>query len=153
MSSFEVTRSATIQAEAATIHALINDFHEWTKWSPWEDVDPDLQRTYTGPDAGVGASYAWSGNRKAGQGSMTITESIPEQIAVKLSFLKPWKATNDVFFSFGASGDGTEVTWRMTGENTGVAGLFTKVFNMEKFVGKDMEKGLARLKANAEQSA
>ena len=48
--SFEVSRSETINAEPARIHALIDDFHEWTKWSPWEDVDPDLQRTYTGPD-------------------------------------------------------------------------------------------------------
>jgi hypothetical protein len=99
MGRFEVTRSATIDADAATIHGLINDFHEWTTWSPWEDVDPDLQRTYTGPDAGVGASYAWSGNRKAGQGSMTITSSTPERIGVQLSFLKPWKATNDVAFT------------------------------------------------------
>ena len=150
MGSFEVSRSETINAEPARIHALIDDFHEWTKWSPWEDVDPDLQRTYTGPDSGTGAAYAWSGNRKAGQGSMTITSSSPERIGVQLSFLKPWKATNDVTFSFTPTGSGTEVTWRMTGENKGMAGIVVKVFSMEKLVGKDMEKGLARLKANAE---
>ena len=54
--SFEVSRSETINAEPARVHALIDDFHEWTEWSPWEDVDPDLQRTYTGPDPGVGAA-------------------------------------------------------------------------------------------------
>ena len=52
MGSFEVSRSETINAEPARIHALIDDFHEWTAWSPWEDVDPALQRTYTGPDPG-----------------------------------------------------------------------------------------------------
>ena len=81
---------------------------------------------------------------------MTITSSTPEQIAIQLSFLKPWKATNDVTFSFAPTGSGTEVTWRMTGENTGMAGIVAKVFSMEKLVGKDIEKGLARLKANAE---
>jgi hypothetical protein len=150
MASFEVTRSETINAEPASIHGLVDDFHEWTKWSPWEDVDPDLQRTYTGPDAGTGAAYAWSGNRKAGQGSMTITSSTPERIAIQLSFLKPYKATNEVTFAFTPTGGGTDVTWRMTGENKGMAAVVTKLFNMEKFVGKDMEKGLARLKANAE---
>ena len=75
--SFEVTRSTSIAADPARVHALVNDFHEWQKWSPWEDVDPDLQRTYTGPDAGVGAHYAWSGNKKAGAGSMEITGSTP----------------------------------------------------------------------------
>ena len=150
MSTFEVTRSATVNADAAAVHALIDDFHEWTKWSPWEDVDPDLQRTYSGADSGVGAKYAWSGNRKAGQGNMRITSSTPERIGVELSFLKPWKATNDVTFTLAPSGSGTEVTWRMTGEQKGLAALFGKVFNMDRLVGKDFDKGLTRLKAAAE---
>jgi hypothetical protein len=150
MSTFEVSRSTTVRADAAAVHALIDDFHEWTKWSPWEDVDPDLQRTYSGADSGVGAKYAWSGNRKAGQGSMKITSSTPEQIGVELAFLKPWKATNAVTFTLAPSGDGTRVTWRMTGEQKGVAALFGKIVNMDKLVGKDFEKGLARLNANAE---
>ncbi|HET7196429.1 MAG TPA: SRPBCC family protein, partial [Nocardioides sp.] len=99
MSTFEVSRSTNIAADQASVHGRINDFHEWTAWSPWEDVDPNLQRIYTGPDEGVGAHYAWQGNRKAGQGSMEIVSSTPEQIGVKLSFLKPWKATNDVTFT------------------------------------------------------
>ena len=64
-----------------------------------EDVDPALQRTYSGPDAGVGAHYAWSGNRRAGSGSMEITSSTPDEIDLRLSFLKPSKATNDVTFT------------------------------------------------------
>ena len=46
--------------------------HQWTRWSPWEDVDPDLHRAYSGAEEGVGAVYAWSGNRKAGAGRMEI---------------------------------------------------------------------------------
>lgn len=153
MSHFEVSRSLTIQAEPARVRALIDDFHEWTAWSPWEDVDPDLRRTYTGPSAGVGAHYAWQGNRKAGQGSMEITGSAPERVDVRLSFLKPWKATNQVAFELVPTGGGTDVTWRMWGENTGAAAVFTKVFNMDKFLGKDFEKGLTRLKAVAESPA
>ena len=70
MAGFEMSRSTTIDAPPERVHGLIDDFHEWRQWSPWEDVDPDLQRTYTGPDAGVGAHYAWSGNSKAGEGTM-----------------------------------------------------------------------------------
>src|SRR4051794_33134823 len=73
VSDFELSRSTSIQAPVGTLHALVDDFHEWVAWSPWEGVDPDLQRTYTGPERGVGAAYAWTGNRKAGQGSMEIT--------------------------------------------------------------------------------
>lgn len=150
MSTFEVSRSTSIAADQASVHGRINDFHEWTAWSPWEDVDPNLQRIYTGPDEGVGAHYAWQGNRQAGQGSMEIVSSTPEQIGVKLSFLKPWKATNDVTFTLVPTGSGTEVTWRMTGEHRGMGKVFAKVFSMDKLVGKDFEKGLARLKAVSE---
>jgi hypothetical protein len=152
MSRFEISRSTTIAATPARVHALVYDFHEWTAWSPWEDVDPDLRRTYSGPDSGVGAHYAWAGNRKAGEGSMEITSSTPDAIGIKLAFLKPWTATNDVVFTFTPAGDATEVTWRMTGESKGLAALFAKVFSMDRMVGKDFEKGLARLKAVAEQS-
>ena len=150
MSHFDIARSTTIRATPTRVLALVNDFHEWPAWSPWEDVDPALQRTYSGPDSGVGAHYAWSGNRKAGSGSMEITSSTPDEIDLRLSFLKPWKATNGVTFTLVPAGDGTEVTWRMTGEQKGAAAVFGKVFNMDKLLGKDFEKGLARLKAAAE---
>ena len=150
MGGFAVSRSTTVIADPAQVHGLINSFHEWTAWSPWEDVDPALQRTYSGPDAGVGAHYAWSGNRRAGSGSMEITSSTPDEIDLRLSFLKPLKATNDVTFKLVPAGDGTEVTWRMTGEQKGAAAVFGKVFNMDRLLGKDFEKGLARLKAAAE---
>ena len=154
MAEFEVARSTTIAADPARVHGLINDFHAWTAWSPWEDLDPELSRDYSGPDTGVGARYAWQGNRKAGQGSMEITNSTPELIALRLLFVKPWKADNKVDFILTPVGDaGTEVTWRMTGENSGLQALFTKLFNMDKLVGKDFEKGLARLKVVAEGQA
>ena len=92
---------------------------------------------------------------------MEITSSTPDEIDLRLSFLKPWKATNDVTVTLVPAGDGTEVTWRMTGDGTevtwrmtgeqkGAAAVFGKVFNMDRLLGKDFEKGLARLKAAAE---
>jgi hypothetical protein len=132
------------------VHALIDDFREWRKWSLWEDVDPALERTYSGADQGIGVHYAWKGNRKAGEGSMEITGSTPERIDIKLTFLKPWAATNDVRFTLTPAGGSTEVTWTMSGEHRGVAGLFTRVMGMDRLVGKDFDRGLARLKAAAE---
>ncbi len=154
MGEFEIARSTTIAADPARIHALIDDFHAWTDWSPWEQLDPNLQRTYSGPPSGVGAHYAWEGNRKAGTGSMEITRSTPERIDLVLVFAKPWKAKNDVSFTLTPVGDaGTEVTWRMTGEHKGLMALFARVFNMDKLIGKDFDKGLARLKVLAEAQA
>lgn len=152
MAPYTVTRSIEVAAEPATCHALVDDFREWTAWSPWEDVDPDLERTYSGPASGVGARYAWSGNRKAGRGSMVITSSTPEQIGVDLEFEKPWKARNPVEFRFTPVPTGTRVTWTMTGDNRGVAALFARVVSMEKLLGKDFDRGLSRMKAVAERS-
>ena len=150
-SDFEVTRSCTIQADPARVRDLVNDFHEWTAWSPWEDLDPQLHRTYSGPASGVGAHYAWQGNRKAGEGSMEITGSTPDRIEIELAFLKPMRNTQQVEFVLTPNGVGTDVTWRMSGRHEGVMmNLFSKVVSMDKLIGKDFEKGLTRLKAVAE---
>ena len=152
MGAFEVVRSTTIAAPRERVHGLIDDFHAWREWSPWEDVDPDLRRDYSGPRSGPGAQYAWEGNRKAGKGNMEITSSTPDRVGVRLSFEKPWKATNQVAFELSGDGEATTgVTWRMTGRTTGMAALFGRIVSMDRLVGKDFEKGLARMKAAAER--
>ena len=152
MSGYKVERSITVNAPSHDVHGMVDDFHHWPLWSPWEDLDPDLQRTYTGPEKGVGAHYSWSGNRKAGQGSMEITGSTPEGIDITVEFLKPNRATNQTRLSFEPSGSGTEVRWVMTGEHKGLMGFFGRLMSMDRMIGPDFEKGLARLKAVAEES-
>lgn len=149
MTAFEMSRSTTIAAPPERILALLDDFHAWQTWSPWEGIDPDLQRTYTGPDRGVGAHYAWSGNKKAGEGTMEIIESTPSSVVCDLRFLKPFKATNITRFDLTPSGVGTAVAWVMTGERGAVMGLMGKLY-FDKAVGKDFDRGLAQLKAAAE---
>jgi len=91
---FHVERSATIDAPSATIFPYINDFHRWPAWSPWEKIDPQLQRSYDGPSSGVGAGYQWTGNSQIGEGSMKIIESTPDRrVGIALEFLKPWPRT------------------------------------------------------------
>jgi Polyketide cyclase / dehydrase and lipid transport len=153
MGGYSVERSIMMNAPAHVVHGLINDFHAWTSWSPWEDLDPALQRSYSGPDEGVGARYQWSGNRKAGQGAMEIKGSTPEGIDITVDFLKPMKATNQTRFVLRPSGNGTQVRWVMTGEQKGVMALLGKVYSMDRMIGPDFEKGLSRLKAVAEEAS
>lgn len=150
MGNFEVTRRRAIAADPARIHALIDDFRKWRLWSPWEDADPQLARTYTGPESGVGAHYAWRGNRKAGAGTMEIKADAEREIGIELTFEKPFKATNFVTFTLEPTATGTEVAWKMTGTHSGLMGVLAKVFPMDNLVGKDFEKGLARLQTIAE---
>jgi hypothetical protein len=146
MSTYEVRRSAVIPAPAEDIFPLVNSFHEWTNWSPWETVDPGMSRRYFGSESGVGAGYEWSGNRKAGSGTMEIVESEPSsRIHVRLQFTKPFKALNPTTFAFTPAPGGTEVSWMMTGENKGAAKLFALFMNMDKLVGSDFERGLKSL--------
>ena len=154
MAEFEVTRSETIAAPPAIVHGFIDDFHRWQRWSPWEELDPNMKRDFSGAEAGVGARYAWEGNRRAGKGNMEIVDSQPERVEVRLVFEKPFKGDNQVVFDLKPSdGGATDVTWTMHGSNTGMAAVFTKVMGMDRMVGKDFEKGLARLKSAAEAGA
>jgi len=150
VAEFSLSRSTRVQADPARIHALVDDFREWQKWSPWEGVDPDLRRHHTGPDHGVGSTYHWSGNRKAGEGEMQITGSTPTSVVVDLQFLKPFKASNVTTFTLTPAGDATDVTWTMTGTRSAVMGVMGKLF-FDKAIGGDFEKGLASLKQEAEQ--
>ncbi|GAB7004612.1 SRPBCC family protein [Nocardioides sp. AN3] len=152
-SPFAITRSLVIDAPQERLHELIDDFHQWRAWSPWEDLDPDLQRTYEGPESGVGARYLWKGNRRAGSGSMEITGVAPDRVDVRLVFTAPWQADNKVSLVFTPAQErGTDVTWTMTGEHVGgVRGLVMRLMPLDKMVGRDFEKGLARLKAVAEK--
>jgi hypothetical protein len=148
MPSFEHSRSTVIAKPPATVQPLVADLHAWTKWSPWEGLDADLQRVYGGPEKGVGARYAWAG-KKSGEGSMVITAATNERVELDLDFVKPFKANNKVVFRFDADGGGTRVTWTMSGvRNVMLAIMGALMF--DRMIGKDFDKGLAKLKSVAE---
>ena len=149
--AFRVQRSATIKAPPDKIFPHLADFHAWPSWSPWEKIDPALQRTYSGPNSGPGAVYEWSGNKNIGSGRMEILEAAPSsRVLIKLDFLSPFEAHNTAEFTLQPSGDGTTVTWAMYGPNTLMSKLMSLVFNMETMVGPQFETGLNNLKAVAE---
>jgi hypothetical protein len=148
---FRVTRRGSVSAAPAVVFARVNDLHKWRAWSPWERIDPALKRTFEGPSAGTGAIYRWAGNNKAGEGSMTITESRPgELIRFRLEFLKPFKATNTAEFTFKPEGNQTVVMWSMAGRKNFASKAFGIFMNMDKLVGSDFEKGLAAMKSVVE---
>lgn len=153
--TFTVKRSQLIRAKPADIYPLIANFQPegWGKWSPWEDLDPDLRRAYSGPPSGVGAVYEWEGNKRVGAGRMEIHHAdTPSMIDIRLDFLRPFKATNDTQFHMIDEGDETLVTWKMTGPVPFPAKIMHLFMDMDRLVGNDFEKGLGRLKAIAEKA-
>lgn len=153
-STFTVERTRTIRATPDQIRPLLSNFRNWRLWSPWEEIDTDLHRAYSGPHAGVGAHYAWSGNRKAGAGSMEITDLDEKRVVIDLQFTKPFKASNVTTFRLEPVGeDQTAVTWVMQGARPLLLRVMGPLMNMDKMLGGDFEKGLDRLDAAARRSA
>lgn len=144
---FRIERSARIEAKPEDVFAEINDFRNWKQWSPWEKLDPNMVTTYDGPESGVGAKTAWSGNNKAGQGAMEILESeSPNRVKIKLDFLKPFEAHNTTEFHLKAEGSATLISWQMYGKNNLISKVFGLFMNMDAMIGKDFEEGFENLK-------
>jgi hypothetical protein len=145
-SDFRYTRAARIAAPPEAVFAHVNDFHKWNDWSPWAKMDPNCKNTFSGPDSGQGATFAWAGNNKVGEGRMTILESRPsELVRIKLEFFKPFKATNTAEFTFKPEGGQTQVTWIMFGPCNFFSKAFGLFMDCEKMVGGQFEQGLANL--------
>jgi Polyketide cyclase / dehydrase and lipid transport len=144
--SFRVERVLQMPADAERVLAQINDFRLWAAWSPWEKIDPSMQRSYSGAPQGVGAVYAWTGNGKAGAGRMEIIETSAQHITIKIDFFKPFTAHNTVEFRCVPQATGTELHWAMFGPSPFVSKLMGLFFNMDRMIGRDFETGLRNLR-------
>ena len=151
-STFRIERRTEVGAPPATVFAHLEDLRRWRGWSPWEGLDPNLQRTYAGADRGSGSSYSWSGNKKAGAGTMTMTGAAADGVDIDLQFTKPFPAKNHVRIDLTSTGGGTDVAWTMTGKQNPIGKLFFALMGMEKRLSADFDKGLAQLKAVSESA-
>ncbi len=151
--TFRYERSVIINTPAEKIFGLINDFNQWKLWSPYEQKDPAMKRTFGAITSGVGGNYAWDGNNEVGAGRMEILESnVPSLIKIKLEFFRPLKAINTAEFTLKKVDSGVEVRWAMYGDANFISKLMGLFFNVDAMVGKDFEQGLSELKRKSETS-
>jgi hypothetical protein len=149
---FEVRRTVVVNAAPDKIFPYINDFKRWMVWSPYENKDPAMQRTYSSTTGGKGATYAWNGDNNVGSGSMEIMDAPqPSRVTIKLDFTKPFEAHNIADFRLEPANGGTQVTWSMSGPTPFFGKILHVFIDMDKMVGRDFEAGLANLKAVAEK--
>jgi hypothetical protein len=149
---FGIQRATTVKAPPEKIFPLINDFHQWGTWSPYENKDPAMKRSYSGAASGEGAIYAWEGNKNVGSGRMEILDSsAPSKIVIKLDFFKPFEGHNTAEFTMLPHGDATDVTWLMHGPLPFMGKIMHVFINMDRMIGKDFEIGLANLKRLTEK--
>ena len=122
---------------------FLNSLEKWKAWSPWIARDPSIQNTYSGPTSGVGATVSWT-SESSGEGTQTITLSErPTRIETALDFGEMGQPNAD--WTFEPTGEGTKVTWGLTGEAKGPLGGYFAAM-IDGMLGADYEDGLARLK-------
>jgi hypothetical protein len=158
-SAYHVERKREIAARANLVFGVLNDLHQFAGvlvlfGSPWEKADPDMQKTFEGPAAGVGQSLAWSGTMDVGTGKMTIEESVPGQkVVIRLEFVKPMKSTALYSLALVDTPNGSSLTWAMDGNHNFIGKAFGMFVDMDKMLGADVEMGLAQVALAAAGSA
>lgn len=152
-SAAHVERSTVIAAPAAVIFPLLDNPRELNRWSPWVERFPDVEYTYTGPEAGVGARMAWASSEPGGEaGFQEITASDPpRRVETRLGFGPQGKESHArAYFQLDPEGDGTRVTWGMDSD-FGYNLVYRYLgLTFDRWVGSDYEQGLAKLKPLAE---
>ncbi|MEM9731205.1 MAG: SRPBCC family protein [Myxococcota bacterium] len=147
---YRVERSIQIEAPPELVFDQVNSFRNWDEWSPWLAQDPTIKNEFSGPDSGVGAKVAWT-SQDSGEGSQTITSSErPKRIETRLDFGNMGQPGAD--FSFEPRGDGTLVTWGLSGTGVGALGGYFAQF-LDRLIGPTYEDGLTRLKRVSEEKA
>lgn len=147
--SVHVERSIEIDSPPANVFTLLNGFSRFNDWSPWAGLDPAAEYRYEGPETGVGASMHWTGDESVGTGSQVIVTSEPYSlIETELDFGA--QGTARAAWHLEPIDGGTRVTWAMDAEfGWDLVGRYFGLM-LDRWVGGDYEKGLAKLKSLAE---
>ena len=149
-----VQRSTVIAAMPDQVFAIIGDLRRGREFSPWAEIDPDTQYTFEGAEFGVGQKMSWrSTHPDVGVGSMTVTEYDPvRHMAAGLDLGDMGKATT--YFDLAPEGTGTKVTWGFSAAlQNPLERWMCALLDFDAVIGKDYEKGLAKLKLLLEQPA
>lgn len=153
----ELEREIVINASQEEVFALVSDFGEWDKWSPWASIDPDAEYNFSG--AGIGQKMEWkSDHPEVGNGSQEITSmEAPNALVTHLDFGEMGQA--DATFTLSpAEAGGTKVVWSFesnmrNGVPVHMQPMSTYMgFFMEGFLGPAYEEGLTNLKRVAEEN-
>lgn len=145
--------SEVFEAPPQTVYNLVQDFKKWELWSPWQDIDPNAEHSYTTKTAGVGAQWSWKGNDEIGEGSQTMIEAQKNEFiktALKFGGFDGESFSN---WKFETVDNGkTKVTWDFDGAETP---FVYRPFNflMKKGQLNTYKKGLANLKLIVEERA
>jgi len=143
---YHIERSIEIRAPKALVYQQVRLFKNFIIWSPWKELDPNMQSSITGADGEPGAVYQWSGNDDVGAGRQTIRRVTPDRIEMDLVFTAPFESKSPVFFQLEEKGDNlTKVSWGFDVHLPFPINVWAMFTNINKALGKDYERGLVNL--------
>ena len=149
--TFYYERSGLINAPAEKIFPYLSNFKMGSQWSPYEKIDPNMKKTFTGNDGEVGSVMEFEGNSDAGSGKLEMLSIAPNQLVdIKLTMTKPIFAENLIQYKLTPEGQGTRFTWSMSGDGGFMTKLMTVFIDCEKMVGDQFNAGIANLKTIVE---
>jgi hypothetical protein len=148
-SEYKVQRTAVIKAPVEKVYNEFNDLTNWLTWNAFDDDFKDIKYTTSTPSSGTGAKQSWISKKM--NGSITITESIPNK-SVKMSLA--FEGFDDPLYGniqFEPVPEGTKVSWTDEGKMGNnpmykYLGLF-----MDSMMGNNMEKSFANIKTLCEK--
>jgi len=146
---YTIEREISINQPVQQVFFYIKYLKNQDAYSVWNQLDPAMQRTYSGTDGTVGFTYAWdSTNKQAGKGEQQITSiKEGERIDMALHFIKPFEGRSVAWMSTTpAAGNQSKVQWGINGKMNYPMNIMLLFMNMENMIGKDLSGGLANLK-------
>ncbi len=146
---WHVEKSISVNASPSKIYNLTSDFKNWSKWSPWYNLDPNAKWVFSDSTIGVGAWFSWESEQSnVGKGRLEMISAIENQSNQYQQEIDGMGASIGGFILTPEGDNTTKVTWTLDGENKGMAKWFGLLMGF--FVGSDYEKGLANIKQVAE---
>ena len=141
-----VKREIIINAPRQQVFDYVKLLKNQDEFNKHAMAGPDRQREYKGTDGTVGFIYAWSGNKKAGEGEKEIKNIIEgKRVETEIRFVKPMTATAYIIMETESlSDDQTKVSWSNAGTLKYPINIMIPM--MEKMLPKDMDSSLSTLK-------
>ena len=147
-----ITREIIINQPDSLVYDYLRIFKNHKTFNAWFLKDPNIKETSKNTDGQVGYILSYEGNKDLGSGEEELIGLEPnKKIDIELRFIKPFKSTSRTPYELENLGNNkTKVTWTMYGKMNYPMNFALLFLDMDKFLGKDVQKSLDNLKVNLE---
>ncbi|WP_027380744.1 SRPBCC family protein [Chryseobacterium daeguense] len=147
-------KSISINAPVDKVWQNTNTLKAMDQWSPWNDIDPNMKKDWTGTTGQPGEKMCWSSAKEeAGKGCQEVKkiDEANKRIDTEIRFLTPYESEANAFVTVVPEGSGSKATWGFTSTIPYPFTVMKLFMDMEAAIGKDYQEGLTNLKNLSEK--